>query len=217
MNMDDLLRKIREDIFKGNVEGVVDGVKQTQQEGYEISKILNEGLLRGMELVGRDFKANKIFIPEVLIAAKAVLAGLDILEPHFAKAGIQYKSKIVMGTVKGDLHDIGKNLVSMMLKGAGFEVFDLGIDVPKEKFIEEIKCKQISIVGMSCLISTALISMKETVQYLKKEIGQNEDIKVMVGGAAVTQDYAKSIGADAYGNNAADGVEIANKFLQGIK
>jgi len=210
---DELFNSIKKCIFKGNVSKIEEDVKQALKEGVSINEILNEALLPGMELVGKDFKANKIFIPEVLIVAKAVHTGLNILEPHFVKAGIQHKARIIMGTVKGDLHDIGKNLVLMILKGAGFKVFDLGVDVPKEKFVEEIKANEAHIIGMSCLITTALPSMKETIDYFS-EVGLKDNIKIMVGGAAVTKDYAESIGADAYGDDAADSVELANKFLK---
>ncbi len=211
--MEDSLKSLYEYVSTGNISKVEEIVKNALEKNIPIKNILDDGLLYAMGIIGEEFKENRIFIPEVLIAAKAVHAGLSILEPLFTSENIKHKGEIIIGTVKGDLHDIGKNLVSMMLKGAGFKVFDLGVDVSKEKFLEELKDKNITIVGISCLITTALPNMKSTIEYLRNE-SFNGGVKIMVGGAAVTKDYAESIGADAYGENASDGVALANNFLK---
>lgn len=206
---DENFKQIKNYIYEGNIKKLKESVEKILTEGVSVKKILDEALLGGMEKVGKDFKCNKIFIPEVMLAAKTVHAGLEILEPHFEKEGIQPKGKIVIGTVNGDLHDIGKNLVSMMLRGGGYQVIDLGVDVSKEKFFKKVKDEKINIVGMSCLISTALENMRETVSYLKSK---SSNLKIMIGGAVVTNKFATSIGADAYGETATEGVEIAKKL-----
>lgn len=205
--------KIKDYIYEGNIRKLKQSLKEFLKHGYSAKKILNQALLVGMEKVGHDFKYNKIFIPEVMLSAKTVHAGLEILRPRFEKEGIQPKAKVLMGTAKGDLHDIGKNLVSMMLRGASYEVFDLGVDVSKEKFLKEIKSEEINIIGISCLISTSLENMKETVNYLKDKIS---GLKIMVGGAVVTNEFANTIGADGYGEAATEAVEIADKFITKI-
>jgi 5-methyltetrahydrofolate--homocysteine methyltransferase len=166
-----------------------------------------------MSLVGKKFKANEIFVPEVLIAAKAMHAGLSILEPLLVAGGIKPKAKIVIGTVKGDLHDIGKNLVAMMFKGAGFTVIDLGIDVRPEIFIKKAKEEDVSVVAMSSLLTTSMPSMKNVIMLIKEQ-GLASKIKTIIGGAPVTQAYADEIGADGYAPDASSAVDKVNELLR---
>ncbi len=171
-------------------------------------------LISGMDEIGKRFKNNEIFIPEVIISAKAMRAGLSVLEPHFSKSGIKPAGKIGIGTVKGDLHDIGKNLVAMMFRGAGFEVLDLGIDVPVEKFIDTAKNKDVNIIAMSSLLTTSMGSMKAVIAELRKE-GFAGKVKTMVGGAPVTEGFAGSIGADGYAKDASSAVDRARELMRG--
>jgi 5-methyltetrahydrofolate--homocysteine methyltransferase len=166
-----------------------------------------------MEVIGKKFKNNEVFIPEVLISAKAMHAGVAVLEPHFIKHGIKPLGKVVIGTVKGDLHDIGKNIVSMMLKGSCFDIQDLGIDVPVEKFVDSVKSGNVDIIAMSSLLTTSMGAMKDTIKSLKQS-GLRDKVKIMVGGAPVTQEFADSIGADAYARDAATAVDKAKELLR---
>jgi len=175
--------------------------------------VLTKGLIAGMNVVGQKFKANEFYVPEVLIAARAMKAGMKILRPKLAETGIKPEAKFVVGTVKGDLHDIGKNLVAMMMEGAGFEVIDLGVDVTPEKFVEAVKTSQAEIIGMSALLTTTMLNMKDTVAALN-ESGLRKQVKVMVGGAPLTQSFSDEIGADGYAPDAASAVDLARQFLQ---
>ncbi len=204
--------KITDAIFNGDIANTPQLVKEALSEGILPEDILEYGLIEGMSLVGVKFKANEIFVPEVLIAAKAMHAGLDILEPILAETGIQPKATVAVGTVKGDLHDIGKNLVVMMLKGAGFKVIDLGIDVAPETFLKRATDENISLLCMSSLLTTSMPSMKQTID-LFKEKGLNEKIKIIVGGAPVTQEYADQIGADGYTEDASSAVDKVKELL----
>jgi len=163
--------------------------------------------------VSEKFKNNEIFIPEVLISARAMNAGLDILKPLLMESNVQPKGKVVIGTVKGDLHDIGKNIVAMLLQGAGFDVIDLGADVPKEKFLEFVKKEKADILGMSALLTTTMLYMKEMIKALKKE-GIRQDVKVIIGGAPVTESYAAQIEADGYAPDAASAVDLSKRLLK---
>ena len=206
-----VLEDIREALKQGDRDGVTDLVKCAIDQGIEIKRILDEGLIAGMEVIGNKFKCNEIFIPEVLISAKAMHAGMAILKPYFLKCGIKPLGKVIIGTVKGDLHDIGKNIVSMMLKGACFEIEDFGIDVAPEKFVDAAKKEGRAIIAMSSLLTTSMNSMKETINALKKS-GLRDRVKVMVGGAPITQAFADSIGADCYAKDAASAVDMAKKI-----
>jgi 5-methyltetrahydrofolate--homocysteine methyltransferase len=166
-----------------------------------------------MDDVGKRFKCNEIFVPEVLIAARAMKMSMEILEPVLAAAGLAPEHKVVIGTVKGDLHDIGKNLVAMMLKGANFEVIDLGTDVSAEKFVKTAKESGARLVGLSALLTTTMPSMKSTVDAFKKA-GMREQVKIIIGGAPITQEYADEIGADGYGENARSAVTLARKLVK---
>ena len=206
------LEKIKEALIAGKAEEVKKLTEEAIGENVPVKEVLENGLIGGMNVIGTRFKANEIYIPEVLIAARAMHAGMAILEPLLAKAGIEPVGNVIVGTVKGDLHDIGKNLVVMMLKGAGFNVVDMGIDISPEKFVEEASKENSQIVGLSALLTTTMPSMKSTIEALKKA---GCKVKTMIGGAPVTEEYAKEIGADGYAPDAASAVGKA-KELAGI-
>jgi len=209
---DNMLKAINDALTKGDRNGVAKLTKEALDKGLSVKAILEDGLIKSMNAIGEKFKVNEIFIPEVLIAAKAMHAGIAILEPHFTACGIKPAGKVVIGTVKGDLHDIGKNIVSMMLKGACFEVVDLGIDVPPGKFLEIAQTKSPDIIAMSSLLTTSMGAMKDTIKVLK-ESGLRDKVKIIVGGAPVTQAFADSIGADSYAKDAATAVDKAKELL----
>jgi len=180
--------------------------------GASAIDILNEGLVPGMDVVGVKFKANEMYIPEVLIAARAMHAAMDIIKPMLSESGAVMKGTVVIGTVQGDLHDIGKNLVGMMLEGGGFSVIDVGVDVPSEKFIEEVKKSNAKVVGLSALLTTTMPMMKDVISALKADAA-TKDVKVIVGGAPLTQEYADSIGASGYAPDASSAVDLAKKMI----
>lgn len=206
------LEKIAQAVIGGKAEEVKTYVQQALGEGLGPKKVLDEGLIAGMNIIGKRFKNNEVYVPEVLIAARAMHAGMNVLKPILAESGVKPIAKIAVGTVKGDLHDIGKNLVIMMLQGAGFEMVDLGIDLPPEKFVEAAK-DGAQIVGLSALLTTTMPAMKEAIDVLK-EAGVRNNIKIMVGGAPVTQEYADEIGADGYAPDAASAVDKAKELLK---
>lgn len=208
---ENLLEGIKESVIKGDQKKTAELVDKAIEENVPVEKILNEGLIAGMMVVGEKFKNNEFYVPEVLIAARAMNMGMSKLEPLIVQAGIKPIAKLAIGTVKGDLHDIGKNLVTMMWKGAGFEVIDLGIDVPPEKFVEAAK-QGVSVIGMSALLTTTMIAMKETIEALKNA-GVRDKVKVIIGGAPVTQEYADEIGADGYAPDAASAVDKVKELL----
>jgi 5-methyltetrahydrofolate--homocysteine methyltransferase len=211
--MPDLLQEMAQKLYKGDKEAVAGMVQQALDQGMSPKEILSGGLVAGMDQVGRDFRADELFIPEVLVAAQAMHAGMNVLRPLLAETGVEMMGKYVIGTVKGDLHDIGKNLVKMMLEGAGFEVTDLGTDVAPETFVDAVREYQPHLVGMSALLTTTMPGMKETIDALE-EVGELRSmVKVMVGGAPVTADYAEEIGADAYASDAASAIEVARNLL----
>ena len=180
--------------------------------GVSSSEILNEGLVPGMEVVGRKFKANEMYIPEVLIAARAMHAAMDIIKPMLSESGAKMKGTVIIGTVQGDLHDIGKNLVGMMLEGGGFSVIDVGVDVSAEKYAEEAKKSGAKLIGLSALLTTTMPVMKDVIALLKTD-SITADVKVMVGGAPLTQEYSDSIGANGYAPDASSAVDLATKLL----
>lgn len=180
--------------------------------GVSSSEILNEGLVPGMEVVGRQFKANEMYIPEVLIAARAMHAAMDIIKPMLSESGAKMKGTVIIGTVQGDLHDIGKNLVGMMLEGGGFSVIDVGVDVSAEKYAEEAKKSGAKLIGLSALLTTTMPVMKDVIALLKTD-SITADVKVMVGGAPLTQEYSDSIGANGYAPDASSAVDLAAKLL----
>lgn len=189
---------------------VVDGVNAELATGTEVSQILSDGLIGAMDEVGRRFSEGEFFVPEMLMAAKAMKAGLDVLKPLLAQGEGEKKGTIIIGTVKGDLHDIGKNLVSMMMEGAGFEVIDLGVDVDSDKFIQSAKDNGAEIICMSALLTTTMPGMEETIKKIK---GEGLAIKTMVGGAPVTRGFAEKIGADGWSEDGPGAVEVARKLL----
>ena len=203
---------IKDAIFNGDIAQTPNLVKQAISEDESPEDILEKGLIAGMAEVGAKFKLNEIFVPEVLIAAKAMHTALDILEPLLANTGVKPKATVVVGTVKGDLHDIGKNLVVMMLKGAGFRVIDIGIDAPAKAFIDKAESLDASLIAMSSLLTTSMPSMKSTIEMLRQR-GLNNKIKTVIGGAPVTQDYADQIGADGYAQDASSAVDKVKELL----
>ena len=206
--MADVLQKIASQLYAGEADDVAELVQSALGMGMSASKVLQGGLIAGMDQVGKDFKAGDLFVPEVLIAARAMHAGMNILRPLLAESGAPSVGQCVIGTVKGDLHDIGKNLVKMMVEGAGFEVVDLGTDVPPEKFVAAVREHRPKLVGLSALLTTTMVNMKTTIEALQ-EAGLRGSVKVMVGGAPVTDSFAKQIGADAYAPDAASAVDMA--------
>jgi 5-methyltetrahydrofolate--homocysteine methyltransferase len=204
------LKALAEAVIKGDPNAAVAITKQAIAEKAPAEKILNEGLIAGMDVIGERFKNNEVYIPEVLIAARAMKMAMAVLEPELVKAGVKPVGKLVIGTVQGDLHDIGKNLVAMMMKGAGFEVIDLGVDVASEKFIERAKAAGAQLVGMSTLLTTTMPGMEKTLKAIK---GAGLRAKVMIGGAPVTQSYADKIGADGYAPDAASAVDLAKRLI----
>ena len=206
-----ILEEIKEGVIKGDMKKVEEFVDRAIKENFPVGKILNEGLIAGMMVVGEKFKNNEFYVPEVLIAARAMNKGMSLLEPLIVQSGIKPVAKVAIGTVKGDLHDIGKNLVVMMWKGAGFEVEDLGIDVPPERFVEAAKSGA-KVIGMSALLTTTMVAMKDVIEALKNA-GVRDNVKIIIGGAPVTQSYADEIGADGYAPDAAAAVEKVKELL----
>lgn len=207
-----LIEEISEFLQKGRKKNVVALVQQALDEGEDPKKILNEGLLSGMMIIGEKFKNNEVFVPEVLVAARAMNAGIEILEPKLIEVGNEPVGVAVIGTVKGDLHDIGKNLVTMMLKGAGFEVHDIGIDVETEAFIDKAEEVNADVICMSALLTTTMPNMKVVIDALKEK-GLRDKYIVMVGGAPVNQSFSDQIGADFYTPDAATAAEVAKKAV----
>jgi len=204
------LKGLSEAIIRGDQNKAVEITKAALADGDAPEAILNEGPIAGMNVIGERFKNNEVYIPEVLIAARAMKMAMEILEPKLVEAGVQPLAKAAIGTVQGDLHDIGKNLVVMMLKGAGFEVVDLGVDVSPEKFVEQARTTGAKIIGMSALLTTTMPAMEKTIKAIK-EAGIST--RVMIGGAPVTQGYADKIGADGYAPDAASAVDLAKSLL----
>ena len=206
--MADKLQRIAKNLYEGDAEAVAELVQDALDVGMAPDEVLNGALLAGMDEVGRDFKAGDLFVPEVLIAARAMQAGMGVLRPLLADSDIASAGKVVVGTVKGDLHDIGKNLVRMMLEGGGFEVIDLGTDVEPSAFVDGVREHQPHLVGMSALLTTTMTQMKVTIEALE-EAGLRDSVKIMIGGAPVTAAFAEQIGADAYAPDAASAVDVA--------
>ncbi len=208
----DLIEQISSNLISGDFEKVSILTRNAISENIEVETILNESLIGGMNIVGDRFRDHEIFLPDVLMAAKAMYAGMKHLEPLLLKKGVKARGKIVIGTVEGDLHDIGKNLVAIMLEGAGYEVIDLGNDVPVRKFVDEAKKVEADIIGMSALLTTTMSTMGEVVCMLKEENLQNK-IKTIIGGAPVSSEYAAEIGADMYSFDAGNAVDCVKEIL----
>jgi 5-methyltetrahydrofolate--homocysteine methyltransferase len=210
--MSEILEKISTAIIEGDLDEMEYLTEDALDEGLSAEEVLNKGLMPGMDYVGVEFRAGNMFVPEVLRSAKAMQTSMDILRPLLAETGVQAVGKVLLGTVKGDLHDIGKNLVGMMCEGAGFEVTDIGKDVAPETFVDAIKQYEPDILGMSALLTTTMRAMESTIKVLE-EAGLRDKVKIMIGGAPVTQAFADQIGADGYGSNAAGAAELAKRLL----
>ncbi len=209
---DELVPQMHDDLYDGLKEEIEEGVHILLGRGWEPYRVLTEALVAGMRIVGIDFRDGILFVPEVLLAANAMKAGMFILKPLLAETGAPRMGKMVIGTVKGDIHDIGKNLVSMMMEGAGFEVVDLGINNPVENYLEALETEKPDILGMSALLTTTMPYMKVVIDRLV-ELGLREDFVVLVGGAPLNEEFSKAIGADAYCRDAAVAVETAKEFM----
>jgi 5-methyltetrahydrofolate--homocysteine methyltransferase len=210
--MDEALKGLYDSIMEGDLELAQEKVQQALDEGIAPGRILNEGMIAAMGEVGQLFEEGEYFVPEMLIAARAMQGGLLILKPFLAEGDVHSPGKVVIGTVKGDLHDIGKNLVAMMLEGSAFEIVDLGTDVSPEKFVEAVQTSGADIVAMSALLTTTMPNMTAVIEALK-EAGLRDKVKIMVGGAPLTQDYASKIGADGYAADANQAVASARALL----
>jgi len=204
--------QISEALQKGKAKDVKALVQQALDEGLSPKQILDEGMLAAMDVIGEKFKNNEIYVPEMLVAARAMGAGTEVLKPHLAEAGVQAIGKVALGTVKGDLHDIGKNLVRMMLEGKGIEVVDLGVDVSAQQFLDAYEAHGVDIIACSALLTTTMGEMKAVVD-LFTEKGYRDKVKIMVGGAPITDSFCKSIGADYYTPDAASAADAAKKAI----
>ncbi len=210
--MSEAMEALYESVLEGERDETLEYVQKALDEGIAPDVILNEGMIAAMKEVGQLFEEGEYFVPEMLIAARAMQGGLEILRPKLVAFGIEPVGKVILGTVKGDLHDIGKNLVGMMLEGAGFDVQDLGIDVASETFIEAIT-DDVDVVGLSALLTTTMPEMEATIKAID-EAGLRSKVKIMVGGAPVTSDYAKKIGADGYASDAGQAAALAQSFME---
>jgi methylmalonyl-CoA mutase cobalamin-binding domain/chain len=208
----ELVEQMHDDLYDGLKDEIAEGTKILLERDWPADKVLNDALVGGMNIVGVDFRDGILFVPEVLMSANAMKAGMEVLRPILSETGIEPMGKMVIGTVKGDIHDIGKNLVSMMMEGGGLEVIDLGINNPVEKYIEALEQHQPDILGMSALLTTTMPYMKTVIDELKAR-GIRDRYIILVGGAPVNEEFAKAIGADAYCRDAAVAVETAKKLL----
>ncbi|MDP6042773.1 MAG: corrinoid protein [Candidatus Latescibacteria bacterium] len=210
------LQEIADSIIAGQAPATSEGVSQALKEGVPVEDILHKGLIAGMNVVGVKFKSNEFYIPEVLIAARAMKAGLELIRPKLLEENVQPLGRVAIGTVKGDLHDIGKNLVAMMLEGAGFEVVDLGVDVAPDSFVESVREQGVQIICMSSLLTTTMTSIQTTIDALKAA-GLTDNVRIMVGGAPITQEFADKIGADGYAADAASAADKARDLVEELK
>jgi 5-methyltetrahydrofolate--homocysteine methyltransferase len=210
--MSEIFERLSTAVLEGDAEKAHKLVERGLKQGLSPKEILDNGLIVGMDEVGARFKRGDMFVPEVLMSADAMASGMEILRPLLAESGAEMLGKILMGTVKGDLHDIGKNLVSMLCEGAGFEIIDLGFNAEPEKFIEGIKQHQPQVVGMSAMLTTTMRAMGHTIKAIE-EAGLRDKVKIMVGGAPVDKDFADTIGADGYGSNAPSGADLAKQLV----
>lgn len=208
-----ILEEISEFLQKGKRKNVKALVEQALEEGMDPKMILKEGLMSGMSIIGGKFKREEVFVPDVMMAARAMNVGMSILEPKLVEVGNEPIGRVVIGTVQGDLHDIGKNLTAMLLKGAGFEIYDMGVDVSAEAFLEKAEEVNADIIGLSALLSTTMSQMKEVIDLLKEKNLRDKYI-VMIGGAPITNEFAEEIGADYYTPDAASAAEVAKKAVE---
>ncbi len=207
-----ILEQIRECVIAGNAKNIKEYTDRAVDDGLDVSIILNDGLIAGMNVIGALFKNNEIYVPEVLMAARTMHTGLAVIKPLIVSAGIKEKGVVAIGTVKGDMHDIGKNLVIMMLEGAGYKVIDLGIDVPTEKVLQVVEEQHPQVIGLSALLTTTMPQMREAVKALQP---YRNRVKTIVGGAPVTEKFAREIGADGYAADAATAVETVSELIYG--
>jgi 5-methyltetrahydrofolate--homocysteine methyltransferase len=210
--MSGILEEISTTVIEGDLDAIADLTEDALDEDLSAEEILNQGLMPGMDHVGVEFRAGNMFVPEVLRSARTMQTSMDILRPLLAETGVKTVGKVLLGTVKGDLHDIGKNLVGMMCEGAGFEVKDIGKDVEPQAFVDAIKEFEPDVVGMSALLTTTMRAMESTIKVLE-EAGLRDRVKIMIGGAPVTQAFADQIGADGYASNAASAADLAKKLV----
>ena len=208
----EVVGELKQAVIRGDMAQARALAQQAVDAGVEPVVILNQALISGMDEIGELFKANEVYVPEVLLSAKSMQQAMQVIKPLLVKEGVKPRGTVVVGTVRGDLHDIGKNLVAMMLEGAGFEVVDLGNDVPPERFVEAAVQHSARIIGMSALLTTTMYIMKDTIEILKSQRLTGK-IKTMVGGAPMTAAFAREIGADGYGDDAASAVDLAKKFI----
>ena len=206
------IQEIYNAVLDGNAPSAQAAVKAALDEGLDPASLLNEGMIAAMREVGKRFEEGDYYVPEMLIAARAMQSALALLKPHLIDAGVQPIGKVALGTVKGDLHDIGKNLVGMMLEGGGFEVIDLGTDVDPEKFVQAVTQEHVQLIGLSALLTTTMPNMKSTIDTLHAA-GVRDQVKIIIGGAPVTQDYAVKIGADGFSTDASQAVTVAKSLL----
>ncbi len=210
--MEPIVKEIYDAVLNGENKGIAAKVQSALDVGLEPAMVLNEGMVAAMAEVGRLFEAGEYYVPEMLIAARAMQTGLSVLKPHLVQSNFKSTGKVAIGTVKGDLHDIGKNLVSMMLEGAAFEIIDLGTDVSPEKFVEAVNKQGPNLIAMSALLTTTMPNMKTTIEALK-QAGLRDKVKIMIGGAPVTAKYAEDIGADGYAADASKAVGLAKSLV----
>ena len=210
---EELVEQMHDDLYDGLADEIAEGTEILLERSWDAQKVLNEALVEGMRIVGIDFRDGILFVPEVLLAAKAMKAGMEILRPILSASGVESVGKVVIGTVKGDIHDIGKNLVAMMLEGAGFEVINLGINTDAEEFLTALEEHEPDILGMSALLTTTMPYMKVVIDAMKEE-GIREEYIVLVGGAPLNEEFGEAVGADAYCRDAAVAAETASKLVQ---
>ncbi|MGD8713999.1 MAG: corrinoid protein [Desulfobacterales bacterium] len=210
--MTEILETIKETVVGGKFREIEDLVKQAIEDGIDLNRIINEALISAMDIVGKRFADGDIYVPEMLVSARTMKLGLELIKPILGSAEAEDRGTILMGTVKGDLHDIGKNLVTMMLEGAGFKVVDLGVDVKIDDLIETLKREKADILGLSALLTTTMPEMQKVIEVLQAE-GLRDQVRVLVGGAPIDQKFAEQIGADGYGEDAAEAVQLARQLV----
>ena len=213
MTMNETIKKIFDSVLTGEPNEVHDNIRNALDAKLEPTVILNEGMIAAMREVGQRFEAGDYFVPEMLISARAMQGGMSLLKPYLLQSNIQSSGKVIIGTVKGDLHDIGKNLVALMLEGAGFEIKDLGIDVPAEDFVAALQAEPADILALSALLTTTMPSMKQTIEAIQAA-GLRDKVKIIVGGAPVTEEYARQVGADGYSPDASRAVGLAESLMK---
>jgi 5-methyltetrahydrofolate--homocysteine methyltransferase len=211
-----ILEDLKASVISMEVEKTIELTQKALDEGLSAEEILNKALIPAMNVVGEEYERGERYVPEMLLSAHAMKGAMEKLRPLLAKSGVEPKGRVVIGTVEGDLHDIGQNLVSMMLEGAGFEVYNLGADVPAERFVEGVQKHKADLVGLSALLTTTMVHMPEVIEALK-ENGLRDRVKVMIGGAPVTQGYANEIGADGYAPDAASAVKLAEQLMAKLR